>query len=121
MPLSRQFYVWLRYLEYRKTGGKIRWSYREKKFVYLVLEKWNQSCRSVGEKGACPVIYDGNDKLDSKEILAKLENPDRTQVVLGAFPEEILDELDLTVMSPGVPTDLPIVHKMREKNIPVWG
>lgn len=73
------------------------------------------------KKGACPVIYDGNDKLDSKEILAKLENPDRTQVVLGAFPEEILDELDLTVMSPGVPTDLPIVHKMREKNIPVWG
>ena len=24
-------------------------------------------------------------------------------------------------MSPGVPTDLPIVEKMREKSIPIWG
>ena len=33
----------------------------------------------------------------------------------------MLDELDLTVMSPGVPTDLPVVEKMREMGIPVWG
>ena len=41
--------------------------------------------------------------------------------VLGAFPEEEMESLDLVVMSPGVPTDLPVVLAMKEKGIPVWG
>lgn len=45
----------------------------------------------------------------------------RVRVILGEFPEEELDALDLVVISPGVPTDLPIVHKMREMQIPIWG
>ena len=73
------------------------------------------------KKGALPLIYDGNDKLDPQEVLAKLEDPGKTTVVLGDLPEEILDTLDLVVMSPGVPTDLPIVKKMRERQIPIWG
>ena len=32
-----------------------------------------------------------------------------------------MDELDLVVMSPGVPTDLPVVNRMREKKIPIIG
>ena len=43
------------------------------------------------------------------------------QVVLGELPDTILDSLSLTVMSPGVPTDLPVVDRMREKGIPIWG
>ena len=35
--------------------------------------------------------------------------------------EELLDKLSLVVMSPGVPTDLPIVNEMREKGLPIWG
>ncbi|HIU76060.1 MAG TPA: UDP-N-acetylmuramoyl-L-alanine--D-glutamate ligase [Candidatus Pelethocola excrementipullorum] len=73
------------------------------------------------KKGALPLIYDGNDKLDPQEVLAKMEDPGKTTVVLGDLPEEILDTLDLVVMSPGVPTDLPIVKKMRERQIPIWG
>lgn len=73
------------------------------------------------QKGAVPVIYDGNDKLDAQEILDKLKKPEGASVVLGEFPEEILDTLDLVVMSPGVPTDLPVVDKMRKRQIPVWG
>ena len=37
------------------------------------------------------------------------------EVVLGELPEEMLDSLDLVVLSPGVPTDLPVVLKMKEK------
>lgn len=73
------------------------------------------------QKGACPVIYDGNDKLDPEDIRAKIKDSGETQVILGELPEDVLDTLDLVVMSPGVPTDLPIVKKMREKSIPVWG
>ena len=43
------------------------------------------------------------------------------EVVLGELPEEMLDSLDLVVLSPGVPTDLPVVLKMKEKEIPVIG
>ena len=32
-----------------------------------------------------------------------------------------MDELDLVVISPGVPTDLPVVQKMREKKIEIMG
>ena len=41
--------------------------------------------------------------------------------MLGEFPEELLGKLDLVIISPGVPTDLPIVNRMREADIPVVG
>ena len=84
----------------------------------------------LDKEGADIVLYDGNEKLDAdrikSEILEKAvqgsEHPSGTvSIVLGEFPEKMLDELDLTVMSPGVPTDLPVVEKMREKGIPIWG
>ena len=83
----------------------------------------------LDREGADIVLYDGNEKLDAdrikSEILEKAVqcggHPSGTvSVVLGEFPERMLDELDLTVMSPGVPTDLPVVEKMREMGIPVW-
>ena len=73
------------------------------------------------KKGASVVFYDGNDKLEKEEILKKLESRDSVEVVLGELPEEMLDSLDLVVLSPGVPTDLPVVLKMKEKEIPVIG
>lgn len=73
----------------------------------------------LDREGAAVILYDGNEKLDAEEIKKKM--PENVRVVLGAFPEEMLDGLDLTVMSPGVPTDLPIVEKMRAKGIPIWG
>lgn len=73
----------------------------------------------LDREGAAVILYDGNEKLDAEEIKKKM--PENVRVVLGAFPEEMLDGLDLTVMSPGVPTDLPIVEKMGAKGIPIWG
>ena len=61
----------------------------------------------LAEQGASVILYDGNDKLDKKVIGGRV--PDGTRIILGAFPEEVLDSLDLVVMSPGVPTDLPVV------------
>ena len=94
-------------------------------------------------EGAQVVLYDGNEKLDAAEIKAKIQeslagtgsvdgkpsgqdaaggaDSVDLSVVLGEFPEELLGGLSLTVMSPGVPTDLPVVDRMREAGIPVWG
>lgn len=72
-------------------------------------------------------MYDGNDKLNPEEIRAKIEGGDSEslEIVLGTLEgdrkEELLDKLSLVVMSPGVPTDLPIVNEMREKGLPIWG
>ena len=67
----------------------------------------------LDREGAHVILYDGNEKLDAAKIKEKM--PENVEVVVGAFPEEILDELDLTVMSPGVPTDLPVVEE-RKRN-----
>ena len=81
-------------------------------------------------QGAGIVLYDGNEKLDAAEVEKKITDSIRDagdmsapdlEIVLGAFPEEILGELSLVVISPGVPADLPIVEKIRQQGIPVWG
>ena len=74
--------------------------------------------------GASVVLYDGNASLDEAKIRGEILDGlsgHTVEIVLGEFPKELLDGLDLTVMSPGVPTDLPVVERMREKNIPIWG
>jgi len=39
----------------------------------------------------------------------------------GELPEEVLESLDLVVLSPGVPTDIPLVKRFYEMGLPVWG
>ena len=41
--------------------------------------------------------------------------------MLGTLPESVMDTLDLVVISPGVPCDLPEVLLMKEKGIRIWG
>ena len=70
---------------------------------------------------AIPIIYDGNEQKNIDEILEKLEKAENTSVILGHLSDDEIDKLDLAVLSPGVPNDLPIIDKFREKNITVWG
>lgn len=85
------------------------------------------ACALLLKEEAKVILYDGNDKLNSEEIRAKIEGGDSEslEIVLGTLEgdrkEELLDKLSLVVMSPGVPTDLPIVNEMREKGLPIWG
>lgn len=73
--------------------------------------------------GACVILYDSNEDLhgDSlkKEIMGQSQGS--LKITLGEFPLEIIDTLDLVVMSPGVPVDLPVVKKMCKRGVPVWG
>ena len=85
------------------------------------------ACRLLLREGAEVVLYDGNDRLDREEILAKIspEEGQHVEILLGELTgqqlEGLLDELSLVVMSPGVPTDLPIVEQMRAHGLPIWG
>jgi UDP-N-acetylmuramoylalanine--D-glutamate ligase len=39
----------------------------------------------------------------------------------GGHPPELADAADLIVVSPGVPTDVPLLVRARERGLPVWG
>ena len=71
--------------------------------------------------GAKPVLYDGNRNIEPEEVKAKLPEGMEARIIIGDLPEQVLDELSLVVLSPGVPTDLPLVNAMREKGLPIWG
>ncbi|MCB6201151.1 UDP-N-acetylmuramoyl-L-alanine--D-glutamate ligase [Extibacter muris] len=71
------------------------------------------------EHGADVVLYDGNEKLDKAELAGRVGRD--VQIILGPFPEELLQTLDIVVLSPGVPTDLPVVRQMFERGIEVIG
>lgn len=78
------------------------------------------------KQGAQVILYDGNEKLDAREIKQEVcgiqgNHTENFRVVLGEFPEELKDTAELLVMSPGVPTDLQVVTDIREKGVPVWG
>ncbi|MEF9942195.1 MAG: UDP-N-acetylmuramoyl-L-alanine--D-glutamate ligase [Lachnospiraceae bacterium] len=73
------------------------------------------------EQGAQVVLYDGNVSLHKSDIDAQLGGDSKVRIVLGTLEEATMDKLDLVVMSPGVPTDIPLVNRMREKKIPIWG
>ena len=73
------------------------------------------------QTGATPVIYDGNEKIDKEAVLHKIPHHSRTEVYVGKLPKEVQDSLDLVVLSPGVPTDIPMVRAFYEQGLPVWG
>lgn len=73
-------------------------------------------------KGAVPVLFDEK-KADAAAVGKKLENPEKAEFLLGAdlLTEEVIRGLDLAVMSPGVPLDIPNVERFRKAGIPVIG
>lgn len=83
------------------------------------------------QERAVPVLFDENEKLTEEEVRknlsAKIEelgvevSKQEAEVVLRELSEEKEAEIELLVVSPGVPADSPLVEKFRKKNIPVWG
>ena len=67
------------------------------------------------------ILYDENTKLAKEQIRKKLVKDSNAKIVLGVLSEEIIQTLDMVILSPGVPTDIPIVEEFYKRNIPVWG
>lgn len=77
--------------------------------------------RALRHVKADPVLFDANETLNREEVEAKLLPDSRVEIILGTLPEELFTDLELVVLSPGVPTDTEFVDKFRQKGIPVWG
>ena len=61
--------------------------------------------------GAEPIIYEGNTKITAADVLDRIKGDYNPDIYIGDLPEEVIDSLDLVVMSPGVPLDIPLVQK----------
>lgn len=73
------------------------------------------------KKGNEVILFDGNKELDVEALQKKAPVFADTEIILGELSDADLERVDLAVLSPGVPTDIPMVEAMREKNIPIWG
>ena len=95
---------------------------REKKFLVIGTGKSGIAAAELLQKEQIAVrLYDSNENLDKQMFYEK--NPDLSDVALitGTLPEEEMKNTDILVLSPGVPTDLPMVGTMREMGIAIWG
>lgn len=66
-------------------------------------------------------LYDGNKDTDLVSLKEKLPKDAMVDIILGEMPENVKKTIDLIVISPGVPTDLPMVEEFAENGVPVWG
>ena len=66
-------------------------------------------------------LYDGNESLDISELKEKHPSLEETTVFLGKVPEEVLEEITIAVLSPGVPTDSEFVLNLKAHNIGLSG
>ena len=77
--------------------------------------------RLLDRNGAKVLLYDENEKLDKKELAQKAACINIEDIHVGKLEDEVLNETDLAVLSPGVPLDNENVIKIKEKGIPIWG
>lgn len=75
----------------------------------------------LGQTNASITLYDSNGETDVSKIKELLENKDSINIVLGQMTDRLIENTDLLVLSPGVPTDLDFVIKIADRNVPVWG
>lgn len=71
------------------------------------------------EKQANVIIYDGKKKEQLVESI-KLLDDYNLKFIFEKFNYDIFNNIELIIVSPGVPLDLPFIKKADELNIPIW-
>ncbi|MBC8383021.1 MAG: UDP-N-acetylmuramoyl-L-alanine--D-glutamate ligase [Candidatus Cloacimonetes bacterium] len=74
------------------------------------------AARKLKEIGADPFLSDIRSKEELKDIITIISD---FEYELGEHSGKILNN-KLIIVSPGVPLDIPILEKAREKEIPIW-
>lgn len=79
------------------------------------------AARMLQRLGAFLVLYDGNEAIDIGAFEDRLDTSKNLEAYFGEFPMDILGDISLMILSPGISIDHPFVKKIKEKGIPVWG
>lgn len=72
------------------------------------------------KKGAQVVFYDGNVDLDVEQFLSQFEGQEEIGVVLGELNDSVLQDIELCIISPGIPVDSDMANTVRDHKIPIW-
>lgn len=79
------------------------------------------AAKLLTQSGADTILYDSNEKLCKEDIRAKADALKDVPVVLGALDTDLIRQLDLAILSPGVPLDQPVVRQLADAGVPLWG
>ncbi len=80
------------------------------------------ACMLLSSMGAGPVLYDANTSLTQEKVRGQLGDsaPD-VEIVIGELTDELIRSCSLCVISPGVPTDIDPVNRIRSAGVKIWG
>lgn len=94
---------------------------RNKQVTVLGLARSGEAAASMLSKlGAHVLVSDLKSEEQLKDAVSRLANEHpQIRFRLGGHPDEIIDSAELVVKSPGVPIDIPVLRKARERGIPV--
>lgn len=67
------------------------------------------------------VLYDSSDKLTAEDLKERLPKGSRAVCYAGELPAEVERKIEAVVLSPGVPTDIPLVSRLREQGAEILG
>ena len=73
------------------------------------------------EKGIRPILFDGNKDLNTEKLYTNAPSLKGLPLVLGELSEEMAAAIDVAVLSPGVPTDLPWIEDLKKRGCRLWG
>ena len=71
--------------------------------------------------GAEVTVYDSNEKLSAEELRERLPKGSRASCITGELPGQVLEDTETVVLSPGVPTDIPLVKALRDRGAAIIG
>lgn len=76
--------------------------------------------KRLNKLGANIIVNDIKPKEKLEGIIEEIDNLDNIEYVLGKHLESI-ENIDLTIVSPGVPLDLPFIEKIKSEGIKIIG
>ena len=95
---------------------------KEKRFLVAGTGKSGIAAAELLKKQGFAVrLYDGNTELDIQSFYEKNPNLQNIEILLGDLSEEDQKAVDILVLSPGIPVDLPMVNTMRDLGVAIWG
>lgn len=71
------------------------------------------------QMGAMIILFD--EKLSKEQLEEKLPEEVTAECYSAVLPKEVLDQVEAAVLSPGVPTDIPMVNALRDRGVLILG
>lgn len=71
--------------------------------------------------GAEIVWYDSSTMLSPEDLMRKLPQGSKAVCITEEFPEAVENSIDMVVLSPGVPIEIPLVRKFQNRGVTITG